>query len=64
MRTCPSCGLALSNGAAHVPTPELVGPGDESVLFCIVSARHITIPLSWRDDLRRSVRSHWRGFPW
>ncbi len=54
---CRLCGLPFSNLAAHVPTPELVGPNESAVFWCAESERHITLPVGWTEDVRRSVRS-------
>ena len=55
---CPICRLPLANRAAHFPTPELADPlRDAAVYWCEESGRHVTVPLTWTEDARRSARS-------
>ncbi len=53
---CPYCFEPFrANPALHVEVPYLAGPDDLTVVFCYDTGRHARIPLTWAEDLRRSL---------
>ncbi len=54
---CRLCGGPLANGVAHRETPELRGPDDSAVYFCLSVGRHVIVPLSWSEDIRSTVQT-------
>lgn len=55
-RKCPACGERISP-ATHIETPELRGPDDAWVGWCVNSQKHAVLRLSFAQDVRRTVRS-------
>ncbi len=52
MTECPFCVELLSNPRSHLPTPELIGPGDRAVYWCIETKRHAVVPIPWTVEVR------------
>lgn len=60
---CPICRRPFANRAAHVPTPELMDQRrDAAVYWCVERARHVAVPLTWAEDVRRSARRIHQSF--